>query len=189
MTTEPRRSVGVETFNMLLTLAIGCGIQAGVAPTVVVSCPARTTAAPDCTLRWLVAFDLLPVRRAALPALQSVDELELASNGLPSRSSGGGRRGESTFTFYFRSAAGRTQAILAGNQEELRAFRAQIVNYLNDEHAPPLDVTMRANMVPWGLFAYVVIGLGVLQAALVLKRVVGGSRASSLDSPSGGSEA
>lgn len=187
MTTEPRRSLGVEIFNMLLTLAIGGGIQTVAAPTVIVSCPARTAAAPDCALRWLIAFDLVPVRHAPLPALQSVDEVESVSGGSSASSSGGGRRGETAFTFYFRSAAGRTRAILMGNQQEVRAFRAPIAKYLNDEHAPPLDVTMRANTVPWGWFAYLVIGLGVLQAAMVLTRVVRGDRASSSGSaPSAG---
>jgi hypothetical protein len=85
----------------------------------------------------------------------------------------------SAFTFYFRSAAGRTRAIMWGDQEELRTFREPIVKYLRDEHARPLEVTMWANAVPWGWFASVIIGLGLLQGAIVLAQLVRRARASS----------
>jgi hypothetical protein len=177
MAKDPSPGIGRATFNSLLAIALGCGIQAGIAPTVTVSCPARTAAAPDCSLRWLVAFDSLPVRRTSLPALQSVDQVEPVRSGA---SSGSGRRGGmGAFTFYFRSAAGRTRAIMWGDQEELRTFREPIVKYLRDEHAPPLEVTMWANAEPWGWFASVVIGLGLLQGAIVLAQLVRRARASS----------
>jgi hypothetical protein len=163
-------SLGQATFNTLLTLALGCGIQTAVAPTVIVSCPARTAAAPDCNLRWLIAFDILPVRQTALPALQSIDQIE--------RNGGGGSQGPgrpssgATFTVYFRSAAGRTRAIWLGDYEELRAFREPIVKYLSDPHASPLEVTMWPNRFPWWWFASVVIGLGLLQGTMLLARIV-----------------
>jgi hypothetical protein len=76
MATESQPSLRTRGFNTVLTLALGCGVQAFTAPTVTVSCPARTAAAPNCRLRWLVAFDTLPVRRTPLPALASADEVE-----------------------------------------------------------------------------------------------------------------
>src|SRR4051812_41573330 len=45
-------------------------------PTVRVSCPARTSGAPDWELRWLVAFDIVTIRHTPLPALESVSEVE-----------------------------------------------------------------------------------------------------------------
>jgi hypothetical protein len=42
--------------NCSAASAFACGVQAATAPTVTVSCPARTAAAPDCSLNWLVAF-------------------------------------------------------------------------------------------------------------------------------------
>jgi len=175
MTHERSPSIGSELFRGLFVFALGCGIQAAIAPTVTVSCPARTAAAPDCTLRWLVAFDVLPVRRTALPALQSIDQVEPLRRG----SSGSQRRAAAAFTVYLRSAAGRTRAILLGDQEELRTFRAPIATYLGDPHAPALEVTMRANAEPWGWFASVIIGVGLLYGAIVLARVVRRFRASS----------
>jgi hypothetical protein len=175
MAKGPGLSIGQATFNTLLMLTLGCGIQAATAPTVTVSCPARTAAAPDCSLRWLVAFDSLPVRRTPLPALQSIDQVE--RNG-GSGSRGPGSRGSmATFTVYLRSAAGRTRAIWLGDQEELRTFREPIVKYLSDEHAPPLEVTMWPNRVPWWWFASVVISLGLLQGTMVLAQIVRRARA------------
>ena len=127
MAKDPGPSVGVATFNSVFMIALGCGIQAATAPTVTVSCPARTAAAPDCSLRWLVAFDSLPVRRTPLPALQSIDQVEGVVGG---GSSGAGRRdGGASFTVYLRSAAGRTRAIMWGDHAELQTFRKPIVKY------------------------------------------------------------
>ena len=168
-------SVGQAIFNTLLMITLGCGIQTATAPTVTVSCPARTAVAPDCSLRWLVAFDILPVRRTPLPVLQSIDQVERNGGG-GSRESG--RRGSgASYTVYLRSAAGRTRAIWLGDYEELRTFREPIVKYLSDGHAPPLEVTMWANRVPWWWFASVIIGLGLLQGAMVLARIVRRARA------------
>jgi hypothetical protein len=66
-----------------------------------------------------------------------------------------------------------------GDQMELRTFREPIAKYLSDEHAPPLEATMSANVVPWRWFASVVIGLGLLQAAMVLAQIVRRVRPSS----------
>lgn len=166
---RPAPGLGQSTFNTVLILALGCGLQTATAPTVTVSCPARTAVAPDCTLRWLVAFDLLPVRHVALAALQSIDEIEAL--GSSSKRPGGGILGPS-FTFYFRSAAGRTRAIPLGDQTELREFRDPIVRYLRDVHAPPLEVTMWPSTAPWRPFASVVIALGLLQGAMVATQLV-----------------
>lgn len=110
--TRSEVSLGQTAFNTLLILALGCGIQTATAPTVIVSCPARRTAAPDCRLSWLMAFDLLPVRRVALTGLQSVDQIEALGGSSSSRSR---VNGDSTFTFYFRSAVGRTRVIPRGD--------------------------------------------------------------------------
>ena len=58
-----------------LIIAFGVGCQAAFAPTVRVSCPARTSAAPDCDMRWLVAFDRVTIRHTPLPALQPGSEI------------------------------------------------------------------------------------------------------------------
>jgi hypothetical protein len=174
MATESQPRLGTMAFNTLLMLALGCGIQALTAPTVTVSCPARTSTAPDCHLRWLIAFDTLPVRRTPLPALTAADQVEAvgASN---SRTRGA----VSASTFYLRTAAGRVRVILWGEQIELQTFRLPIVKYLADEHAPALDVTMWPSWAPWRPFASVVIGLGLLQGAIVIVRLVRGTRPSS----------
>jgi hypothetical protein len=147
MAEDPSPSIRQATFNTLLMITLGCVIQTAVAPTVTVSCPARTAAAPDCSLRWLIAFDSLTVRRTPLPALQSIDQVEGNGGG---GSRGAGSRGSgATFTVYLRSAAGRTRAIWLGDYDELQTFREPIVKYLSDGHAPPLEVTMWPNRVPW----------------------------------------
>lgn len=165
-------------FNSLLIIALGCGIQSYAAPAVAVSCPARTAAAPDCSLRWLVAFGSLPVRRIPLPALQAVDQVEAVRSG----PSDGRRGGNAGFTVYLRTATGRTRAVTQAEWEELRTFRDPIVQYLKDKHAPPLYVTMWPNAVPWGWFASAIIGLGLLQGASVMVQLLRRARASSSDS-------
>jgi hypothetical protein len=178
MASDANTGLGRAAFNSVLIIALGCGIQAYAAPSVVVSCPARTAAGPDCSLRWLVAFGSLPVRRIPLPALQSVDQVEAVRSG----PSDGRRGGDAGFTVYLRTATGRTRAVTQAGWEELRTFRDPIVQYLKDEHAPPLHVTMWPNAVPWGWFASVVIGLGLLQGAIVLVQLLRRARASSSNS-------
>jgi hypothetical protein len=150
-------------------IAIGCAFQAAFAPTVQVSCPARTSAAPDCDLRWLVAFDMLPIRHTPLPALQPVGEIARTA---PTR------RGGAT-TLYLNTSAGPVRTIMWGDhlslqhdlQEPLRAYFA-------DPHAPPIELTMlpsrwavdpdanadprvvrRAHPIRWVANAIVVVGL------------------------------
>ena len=178
MASDTNTGLARAAFNSLLIIALGCGIQAYAAPSVVVSCPARTAAAPDCSLRWLVAFGSLPVRQIPLPALQSVDQVEAVRSG----PSDGRRGGDAGFTVYLRTATGRTRAVTQAEWEELRRFREPIVQYLKDEHAPPLYVTMWPNAVPWGWFASVIIGLGLLQGAIVLVQLLRRARASSSNS-------
>jgi hypothetical protein len=173
MAEQSTRSIGAQTFTALLLIAIGSGIQVA-APQVAVSCPARTNAAPDCRLRWWVAFGILPVRNTPLPAMQSVDEVEKTSGrtgNLVRNGRGSSRTSASTPTFsvHLRSGAGRTRAVLAGDEGALQTFREQIVNYLANEHAPPLNATIK----PWwpvAWFGNIWIGLGLIQAAMILRR-------------------
>jgi hypothetical protein len=83
MATDPYTWRGIWTAAVtgLCIIAIACGLQAAFAPTVRVSCPARTSAPPDCDLRWFVAFDTVPIRRTSLPALQSAGEVEAMTSG------------------------------------------------------------------------------------------------------------
>lgn len=118
-------------------IAFGCGCQAAFAPTVRVTCPPRTTAAPDCELRWLVAFDMLPVRQTPLPALQPVGEI------VPTSSS---RRGN-TATLYLDTKAGRVRTIMWGDHLSLqRDLRDPLRSYLDSPDAPAIDLTMRASL-------------------------------------------
>ncbi len=126
-------SIGRTAFSGLLLIVMGLGSEA-LFPTVRVSCPARTASAPDCDLRWLIAFDTVTIRHTPLPALQPVGEIELTR---AARSSG-------TEMLYFFTAAGRVAAsrwrdhlaLQKDLQEPLRAYFA-------DAHAPAIDLTMR----------------------------------------------
>lgn len=77
MATAPYTLRGFWSLVLVGACPIACasGVQAAFAPTVRVSCPARTSAAPDCDLRWFVAFDMVQVRHTPLPALQPVNEI------------------------------------------------------------------------------------------------------------------
>ena len=113
-------------------IAFAGGCQAAFAPTVRVSCPAKASGPPDCEMRWLVAFDQVPIRTIALPGLQSVGEVEETDS----------RARRSKQTVYLQTAAGRVRTILWAHQMELDLFREPIVKYLQDAQAPPLEVTM-----------------------------------------------
>ena len=116
----------------LIVFASGC--QAAFAPTVRVSCPARTAAAPDCDLRWLVAFDMIPIRHTPLPALQPVGDIV---NTAP-----GGRRGGAT-TLYLTASAGPVRTIMWGDHLSLqRDLRDPLQSYFGDAHAPAIELTM-----------------------------------------------
>ena len=45
---------------------------------------------------------------------------------------------------------------------ELQYFREPIVKYLDDTHAPPLEVTMWPSTQPWRKIANGIVGLGLL---------------------------
>ena len=108
----------------------------------VVSCPARTAAAPDCDLRWLVAFDMIPVRHTALPALQPVGEIVETSPGRRVST----RRGQSSeaVTLYLNTTAGPVRTIMWGDHLSLqRELRDPLRSYLGDAHASAIDLTMR----------------------------------------------
>ena len=114
-------------------IAFACGVQAAFAPTVRVSCPARTAAAPDCDLRWLVAFDRVPIRHTLLPALQPVGEIVQTA---PSR------RGGAT-TLYLNTSAGPVRTIMWGDHASLRLdLQEPLRSYLADPHAAAINLTM-----------------------------------------------
>jgi hypothetical protein len=116
----------------LIALASGC--QAAFAPTVRVSCPARTSAAPDCDLRWLVAFDMIPIRHTPLPALQQVGEIVSTAPG--------SRRGDAA-TLYLNTSAGRVRTIMWGDHLSLqRDLRDPLQSYFDDAHASAIELTM-----------------------------------------------
>jgi hypothetical protein len=134
------RSIWTAAVTGLVLIVIACGVQAAFAPTVRVSCPARSAGAPDCEMRWLVAFDRIPLRTTALPGLRSADEVEESN---PNGGSTGPRRGTAgAYTVYLQTAAGRVRTIMWGNQMELQHFREPIVKYLENAQSAPLDVTM-----------------------------------------------
>ena len=149
-------------------IGLACGFQAAFSPTVRVSCPARTSAAPDCELRWLVAFDLVTIRRTPLPALASVSEIEQTA-----RSRSGGAT-----TLYLNTAAGRVRTILwGGDHVELQGLRDPLRTYLSNPEAPALDVTMWPSKAPVRLIANAMVCVGLLfwiwlpvQVAVVLVR-------------------
>ncbi|MEO7790428.1 MAG: hypothetical protein ABIX28_12735 [Vicinamibacterales bacterium] len=98
------------------------------------SCPARTSAAPDCELRWLVAFDRITIRHTPLPALQSVGEIV---------STAPARRGGAT-TLFLNTSAGPVRTIMWGDHLSLqRDLRDPLRSYFADATAPAIDLTMR----------------------------------------------
>lgn len=116
-------------------IALACGVQAAFAPTVRVSCPARTSADPDCDLRWLVAFDMIPIRHTPLPALQPVGEIV--------QTAPGSRSGAAT-TLYLDTSAGRVRSIMWGDHLSLqRELRDPLHGYFENPHASAIDLTMR----------------------------------------------
>ena len=120
-------------------VAVGMGCQAAFAPTVRVSCPARTSTAPDCDLRWLVAFDKVTVRHTPLPSLQPVGEIVDTS---PARVSTRQGRTEAV-TLYLNTAAGPVRTIMWGDHLSLqRELRDPLQSYFADAHAPAIELTM-----------------------------------------------
>jgi hypothetical protein len=136
------RGIWSAALTGALLIAFGCGCQAAFAPTVVVSCPARTSTAPDCDLRWLAAFDKVTVRHTALPALQSVGEIVDTSPG-GRVSIRQGTRSEAV-TLYLNTSAGPVRTIMWGDHLSLqRDLRDPLRSYLEDAHASAIDLTMR----------------------------------------------
>jgi hypothetical protein len=124
-----------------LIIAFGMGCQAAFAPTVVVSCPARTAAPPDCDLRWLVAFDNVTVRHTSLPSLQPVGEIVDTSPG-GRASIRQGTRSEAV-TLYLDTTAGPVRTIMWGDHLSLqRELRDPLRGYFSNAHASAIELTM-----------------------------------------------
>ena len=135
------RGIWSAALTGLVIVAIGIGCQAAFAPTVVVSCPARTPAAPDCVLRWLVALDTVPIRHTSLPALRSVGEIVDTSPG-GRVSTRQGQRTEAV-TLYLNTAAGPVRTIMWGDHLSLqRELRDPLRSYLGDARASAIELSM-----------------------------------------------
>jgi hypothetical protein len=136
------RGIWAAALTGALIIAFGMGCQAAFAPTVRVTCPARTTAAPDCDLRWLVAFDMVTVRHTPLPSLQPVGEIVDTS---PDRRTST-RRGSTAeaVTLYLNTTAGPVRTIMWGDHLSLqRELRDPLRSYFEDADASAIDLTMR----------------------------------------------
>jgi hypothetical protein len=131
--TASQGGIGTTAFKGLLLIVLGCGLEACF-PTVRVSCPARTAAAPDCDLRSLIAFERVTVRHTPLPALQPVGAIELIRH---ARSTG-------TEVLYFNTAAGRVSAARWADHMSLQKdLQEPLQAYFADPHAAAIEVTMR----------------------------------------------
>ena len=181
MATDPYtwRSIWTSVVIGCCLVAVACAAQAAFAPTVRVTCPARSSAPPDCQMRWLVGFDLIPVRNTPLPGLQSAGEVVESNPGSGSSSTGPNRRFASAgaYTVYLQTAAGPVRTIMWGNQMELQWFREPIVKYLETPDASALAVTMWPSAHPMRKIANGIIVVAVLfwvwlpfQIAGVLRR-------------------
>jgi hypothetical protein len=135
------RGIWSAALTGALIIAFGIGCQAAFAPTVMVSCPARTAAAPNCDLRWLVAFDKVTVRHTSLPSLQTVGEIVDTSPG-GRVSVRQGTRTEAV-TLYLNTTAGPVRTIMWGDHLSLqRELRDPLRSYLSDADAPAIELTM-----------------------------------------------
>ena len=135
MASDPYTLRGIVSAALtgVFIIAFGAGCQTAFAPTVRISCPARTSAAPDCDLRWLVAFDMIPIRHTTLPALQP--DVEIV-NTAPAR------RGGAT-TMYLNTSAGPVRTIMWGDHQSLQQdLRDPLKSYFADEHAAAIELTM-----------------------------------------------
>lgn len=143
MASDPNTLRGIWSSALAgaVIIALGIGCQAAFAPTVVVSCPARTAAAPDCDLRWLAAFDTVTVRRTPLPSLQTVGEIVPTSTA--TRLSA--RRGTNAeaVTMYLNTTAGPVRTIMWGDHLSLqRELRDPLRSYLENAQASAINLTM-----------------------------------------------
>jgi hypothetical protein len=117
-------------------IALGTGGQALFTPTVQVSCPARSSAAPDCEMRWLVAFDQVTIRRTPLPGLQPGNEIV---------STAPGRKGGAT-TMFLKTSAGPVRTIMWGDHLSLQHdLRDPLHAYFSDAHAQAIELTMESS--------------------------------------------
>ena len=135
------RGIWSAALTGALIIAFGIGCQAAFAPTVRVTCPARTAAAPDCDLRWLVAFDTVTVRHTPLPSLQPVGEIVDTSPGRRVSTRQGSR--SEAVTLYLNTTAGPVRTIMWGDHLSLqRELRDPLQSYFADAHASAIDLTM-----------------------------------------------
>jgi hypothetical protein len=133
------RGIWSAALTGALIIACGLGCQAAFAPTVRVTCPARTSTAPDCDLRWLVAFDLVPIRHTPLPALQPVGEIVDTESGTRRIS----RSNAEAVTLYLDTSAGPVRTIMWGDHLSLqRELRDPLQSYFSDPQAPAIELTM-----------------------------------------------
>jgi len=135
MTSAPYtlRGIWSSALTGACLIAFASGCQAAFAPTVRVSCPARTSAAPDCDMRWLVAFDKVTIRHTPLPALQPGSEIVSTA---PSRKGG-------AITMYLNTSAGPVRSIMWGDHLSLQHdLRDPLRAYFADPHAPAIELTM-----------------------------------------------
>lgn len=128
------RKIFTGALKGFLLIALGCGFQALFAPTVQVTCPARTAPeAPDCEMRWLAAFDMITVRRVSLPALQPVGEIVSTA---PSRQGG-------ATTLFLNTSTGPVRTIMWGDHLSLqRDLRDPFHAYFAGAQAPAIALTM-----------------------------------------------
>ena len=133
------RGIWSTTLAGALIIAVGVGCQAAFAPTVVVSCPARTSTVPDCDMRWLAAFDTLTIRHTPLPALQPVGEIVDTS----SRRSRISRSNTEAVTLYLNTSAGSVRTIMWGDHLSLqRELRDPLRRYFEGPNASAIELTM-----------------------------------------------
>lgn len=139
-------------------------------------------------MRWLVAFDRVPIRRTALPGLHAVGEVVESNPGSGPSSSGPNRpqRGSAgAYTMYLQTVAGSVRTIMWGNAMELQWFREPIVKYLDTPHAPPLAVTMWPSTNPIRKVANGIIVVALLFWVWLPFQVVGVLRRSAPASAAG----
>lgn len=133
-----QRGIFSTAITAVCVIAFACAFQAAFAPTVRVSCPARTSSAPDCDLRWLVAFDMIQVRHTPLPGLQPGNEIESTT---PGKSRQGG-----AITMFLKTSAGPVRAIMWGDHLSLqRDLRDPLHAYFANPNAPATRLTMKAS--------------------------------------------
>ena len=134
-------------------VALACGFQAAFSPTVRITCPARTSTAPDCDMRWLAAFDRITVRHVPLPGVSAVSEIVRTA---------AARKGGAT-TLYVETTAGRVRTILwGGHPVELQGLRDPMRAYLADPAAPALVLTMWPSEAPIRPIANTIAAIGAI---------------------------